>query len=134
MEKAEYGVLSLATPEGQPYGVPLSFCVARGAIYFHCALEGRKLEILSRNPSISFCVVGSTTILPAQFGTRFESAIVAGDAHEVRGAEKRLALEGLVRKYSGEFLNEGSAYIEANDARARVFKIAIQSISGKARR
>ena len=134
LQNAEYGVLSIASPDGEPYGVPLNYCVIDGAIYFHCADEGKKLEILSRNNSVSFCSVGATKIVPDQFATNYESTIVSGKAEEVKGREKQSALEGIVKKYSSQFLAEGLEYIKANIEAARVYKIVIQSMTGKARR
>jgi hypothetical protein len=44
-----------------------------------------------------------------------------------------LALEGLIHKYSQNFVSEGLKYIEKFNDKTRVFKISIESISGKAR-
>ena len=134
LERGEYGILSTSDRGGRPYGVPLSYCVLDGAIYFHCATHGHKLENLADNSQVSFCVVGETEVLPAQFATRYQSVVVSGEAAEVYQEEKQLALEGLVAKYSPEYHAEGVKYIEAVAARTRVFRIAIDAISGKARR
>ncbi len=133
LQKAEYGILSIASLDGKPYGVPLNYCVINDAIYFHCADEGRKLDILSRNNSVSFCSIGATKVLPETFGMKYESAIVSGKAEEVTGNEKQSALEGILKKYSSPFFNEGLEYIKTNIAKTRVYKIIIQSITGKAR-
>jgi len=45
-----------------------------------------------------------------------------------------LALEGLVHKYSENFFSEGLKYIEKLKDKSRVFKVSIESISGKARK
>lgn len=121
-------------PTASLYGVPLNYCVIDGAIYFHSAGEGRKLEILLRNNSVSFCAVGGVKVLPEQFATNYESAIVSGRAEEVTGREKQIALEGIVKKYSSGYIMEGLEYIKANGAAARVYKIVVDSITGKARR
>ncbi len=47
LEQGEYGILSTCGPDGQPYGLPLNYCVLNNAIYFHCALDGRKLVNLA---------------------------------------------------------------------------------------
>ncbi|MGA8753257.1 pyridoxamine 5'-phosphate oxidase family protein [Candidatus Deferrimicrobium sp.] len=134
LEQGEYGVLSTRGPDGAPYGIPLSYCVINSAIYFHCAVEGHKLENIAVDDRVSFCVVGTTEVLPAQFATRYESVILSGRAAEVFGEEKQLALEGLLAKYSAEYRLEGLKYIEAKGGRTRVFRIDIDSICGKARR
>ena len=134
LQKAEYGILSIASLDGEPYGVPLNYCVLNNAIYFHSATEGKKLDVLSKNSSVSFCAIGTSKVLPDQFAMKYESVIISGKAVEVTGSEKQLALEGILKKYSSQFLSEGLEYIKNNSASARVYKIIIQSITYKARR
>ena len=134
LQRAEYGVLSTIGEDGLPYGVPLSFVLIDQALYFHSALEGHKLDNLSTQPTVSFCVVGNTQILPARFTTAFESVIVQAKASEVFGSEKQAALEALIDKYSTEYKTEGLAYIEKAQLKTRVIRLAIESMTGKARR
>jgi nitroimidazol reductase NimA-like FMN-containing flavoprotein (pyridoxamine 5'-phosphate oxidase superfamily) len=134
LEKGEYGILSTASSNNEPYGVPLNYCLIDECIYFHCAPEGTKINNIISNPEVSFCVVGKTEVLPDQFGTKYESCIVQGLASESFGEEKQLALEGLIHKYSENFVSEGLKYIEKLKDKTRVFKISIESLSGKARK
>lgn len=134
LEQGAYGVLSTVAADGAPYGVPLSYCLLEGAIYLHSAREGRKLDHLAREPRVSFCVVGATEVLPADFGTLYESCVVEGVAREAIGDEKQAALEGLVAKYSEGFEEEGLRYIDALRDETRVFRIDVVALTGKARR
>lgn len=134
LENGEYGILSTVSSNNEPYGVPVNYCLIGEYIYFHCALEGRKIDNINSNPKVSFCVIGKTELLPDKFGTKYESCIVQGVASESLGDEKQLALEGLIHKYSEDFVYEGLKYIEKLKDKARVFRIRIESISGKARR
>jgi nitroimidazol reductase NimA-like FMN-containing flavoprotein (pyridoxamine 5'-phosphate oxidase superfamily) len=134
LTKAEYGILSTVSVDGQPYGVPLNFCILEKFIYFHCAIEGRLIENIKNNPSVSFCAVGDTEILPDKFGTKYESVVVSGNIEEVFDAEKQTGLEGFLAKYSSDFMEQGLQYIEKLRERTRVFRMAICDISGKARR
>jgi len=134
LQKGEYGVLSTVSPDGQPYGVPVSFAFNGNALYFHCAVEGHKLDNLASNPRVSFCVVGPTEVLPDKFATRYESAILFGPASELAGDEKHAGLTKLLEKYSAGFMEKGEKYINSDIGKTRVFKIEIESISGKARR
>jgi uncharacterized protein len=134
LQQGEYGVLSTVSPDGQPYGVPVSFCYANNALYFHCAVEGRKLDNLAANPRVSFCVVGETEVLPDKFATRYESVIVFGSASELTGDEKHTGLTELLKKYSADFMEKGEKYINSDIEKTRVFKIEIEALSGKARR
>jgi nitroimidazol reductase NimA-like FMN-containing flavoprotein (pyridoxamine 5'-phosphate oxidase superfamily) len=134
LNRAEYGVLSTVAKNGEPYGVPLSFCIIEDCIYFHCAVEGQKIDNIQHNNSVSFCVVGRTEVLPDKFSTKYESVIIAGEAEEVFGIDKQRGLEGLLHKYSPDFIEQGEKYIHSLSDETRVFKIRIKHLSGKARR
>ena len=134
LNNTEYGVLSTVSPDGKPYGLPLSFCIIDKSIYFHCAIEGQKIDNIEKNKSVSFCAVGKTEILPDKFGTKYESAIVAGEIEEIVDDNKQIALEGMLKKYSQNYFEKGIDYIETLKEKTRVFKISIKHLSGKARR
>lgn len=134
LKKAEYGVLSTISENGKPYGVPLNFCIIDHCIYFHCAVEGQKINNIKQNKSVSFCAIGNTEILPDRFGTKYESVIVSGEVEEVFDMNKQIAVEGLLHKYSPEFFDKGIKYIESLSEKTRVFKIAINKLTGKARK
>ncbi|HNU36390.1 MAG TPA: pyridoxamine 5'-phosphate oxidase family protein, partial [Methanomassiliicoccales archaeon] len=38
--------------DGKPYIVPMNFGYRNGCLYFHCAKEGRKLDVLRENPKV----------------------------------------------------------------------------------
>ena len=134
LNTAEYGILSTVSGHGQPYGVPLNFCVIEDCLYFHHAVEGHLVENITGNPLVSFCVVGDTEIMPEKFGTLYESVILSGNIEEVFDSRKQIGLEGIVSKYSPDFKEEGRKYIEKLWDRTRVFSLKITAISGKARR
>lgn len=133
LQNGEYGVLSTVDGNEQPYGVPLNYVLMNNCIYFHCALEGHKLDNLAANRKVSFCVVGRTKVLPAEFSTEFESVIVFGRASVIEGEERYQALNALIEKYSPEFVSEGSAYIEKFDSQTNLVRIEIQQMTGKAK-
>lgn len=132
LQDGEYGILSTVDEKGQAYGVPLNYVYLNDGLYFHSALEGHKIANIFANPKVSFCVVGRTRLLPAEFSTEFESVIVFGEAAVVQGDERYQALVGLVEKYSPEFLAEGLKYIERFDSRTKVVRVDVHSMTGKA--
>ena len=134
LNEAEYGVLSTITENEKPYGVPLNFCIIDNCIYFHCAVEGHKINNIKHNKSVSFCAVGNTEILPDKFGTKYESVIASGEVKEVFDMNKQIALEGLLHKYSPKFIEKGIKYIDGLGKQTRVFKITITKLTGKARK
>lgn len=132
LHEGEYGILSTVDEKGQAYGVPLNYIYLNDGLYFHSALEGHKVANILGNSKVSFCIVGRTRLLPAEFSTEFESVIVFGEARAVQDDERYQALVGLVEKYSPEFLEQGLKYIEQFDSRTKVVRIDVHSMTGKA--
>ncbi len=130
---AEYMVLSMVDG-GVPYTVPLNFVLLGDSLYFHCATEGRKLDVLAANPAVSACIVGRADLLvpengaPCNYSMRYESVILSGTASVVtEPAEQRTALAALVARYGGN----GAALEERAAASVRMVRIAVTAVSGK---
>lgn len=134
LQKNKYGVLSTIGEDGYPYGVPLTYIYEDEKIYFHCAVEGHKLENISFSNKVSFCVVCDTEILPEQFSTRYQSVIAFGEIKELSENDKENILRKVVEKFSPDFLEKGANYIQAAKERARVFELKIEHITGKSRK
>jgi nitroimidazol reductase NimA-like FMN-containing flavoprotein (pyridoxamine 5'-phosphate oxidase superfamily) len=60
LQFTEYGLLSVASVNKESYGVSLNYYIPDGAVYFHCAAEGRKIFLLDQNKKVSFSVVGKS--------------------------------------------------------------------------
>lgn len=129
-----YGVLSTISENGYPYGAPISYIFFNNSIYFHSAIKGHKLDNISNNNRVSFCVVGRTHILPDKFSTEYESVIVFGRVIEVFNDEKNTALLEILNKYSADYIEQGKEYIQKASKATKVMKINIEHTSGKAKR
>ena len=58
LDKAPYVTVSFTRPDGTPYGVPLSLARKdEKTLYFHCALEGDKLDCIAANPTVALLAV-----------------------------------------------------------------------------
>ncbi|MFH1981029.1 MAG: pyridoxamine 5'-phosphate oxidase family protein [Pseudomonadota bacterium] len=135
LENGEYGVLSTCGGDGQPYGVPVNYAVMGTDIVIHCATAGHKVENIAENPKVSFTVVGKTELLPEKFATRYESVIAFGRASFIDDPNlKRDGLRALVAKYAADHIKAGDDYIETLIDKTRVIRVAVDRITGKARR
>lgn len=134
---SEYGFLSLGINEnGYGYGIPISYAYdeASNSLYFHCAPEGQKLDMLKVNNKVSFCVVGVTRPIADQFTTLYESVILFCKADiELSDEEKRKALRLLVKKYSPDYEELGEIYMDKSWGRTKTFKLTITHITAKAK-
>ena len=107
LKAAEYGVLSTVGPDGEPYGVPLTYAVeddGKGLV-FHCARDGYKLACFAANPRAHFVAVQETNVLPEEFSIEYKS-----DKYSTISSE--------------EYANRAADKI-------RVFRLNIEHISGK---
>ena len=101
LDRCASGVLALTGDGGYPYAVPLSYVYADGAIIFHSAVQGHKVDAIKRDSRCSFCVIEQDEIKPAEFMTYFRSVIAFGRIHTLEDvAEKVQALRLLGRRYS----------------------------------
>jgi hypothetical protein len=135
LKRGEYGILSTVDENNHPYGIPVNYVVMEENIFFHCATEGHKLENLTANNGVSFCVVGRTELIPEKFSTRYESVVVFGHADIIQDSVLKLnALRALVAKYAPDHIAAGEAYIDKLMDQTAVVRIAIEQLAGKARR
>lgn len=138
IQRGEYGVLCTVTPEGLPYGVPISYALDEGAdiIYFHGTIqEGQKTDNLAHQPQACLTIVLQTELMPEKFATKYWSANAFGLVSNVSDeADKRHGLKCIMKKYAHDYMEQGEKYIDSTIGRARVMKMTIQSITGKARK
>jgi nitroimidazol reductase NimA-like FMN-containing flavoprotein (pyridoxamine 5'-phosphate oxidase superfamily) len=95
--------------DGQPYIIPLNYGYVlkdgQLTLYFHCAVAGRKLEIINRNDRACFEVDCShqlqTGETACQFSMHFESIIGSGRVEVITDPAERLqGLNHLMQHYS----------------------------------
>lgn len=135
LKNGEYGVLSMVSPEGNPYGIPVNYVWdGNETIYIHCAPEGRKLRCIHHNSAVSFCIIGNTHVISNKFTTNYESIILSCNAHIGLTAEERMyALRKLIEKYALPFKETGEKYAEKSFHRTEVIRLNIISFSGKSK-
>ncbi len=132
----EYGVLSMNDGEGGAYGIPINYVWdGAGAIYLHCAPEGRKLRYIAGRAKVSFCVVGETEVVSDKFTTAYRSIIL--DCRACTGLpekERMRALELLLDKYSPGDKAMGMKYAAGSFHRTEIVRLDIVEWSGKCKR
>lgn len=126
------GILALNGDEGYPYGVPVNYVYADGAIYFHSAVAGYKNELIEKDGKTSFTVIDKATNVPENVTTYFRSVIVTGKVHLVTDeVEKRKGLDYLWQKFCPEFEDKAVAEIISDGKRTAMFKVVIEELRGK---
>ena len=83
---------------------------------------------------VFFDVAGKPILMPIFVESQTVGIEPTTNIEEVFDGQKQTGLEGLLAKYSSDFIEQGREYIEKLRERTRVFKMTITDISGKARR
>jgi hypothetical protein len=132
IDRCEYGVAAFATGDGVPYCIPLSLARVGEELYFHCALEGTKLDLLRANPAVCISFVASNVAAKDKFTTYYQSAVVVGTAYEIlEDSAKVQALRALCQKLTPDNMPAFDRAIEQSLSRTGVWGIHIQQVTGK---
>lgn len=132
VEKTEYGMLCTTGSDGYPYAIAVSHVLHENCIYFHCALEGRKLDNIKDNPKVSMSFVSKAEVDQGEYTVRYESAVAVGIAKMIDDEEeKMLALKLICERYSPDMLANHLDYIQPRLKYTGVCRIDMESISGK---
>ena len=125
------GTLALYGENGYPYSVPVNFVYLNGKIYFHGAAEGYKLDCMKKDPHVSFSVIGKDDIAKENFTTLFSSVIAFGTVRVIDTMEEKFpVLEGMVGKYSPEFMESGKELI-SKGCGSVAYELTIDHMTGK---
>ncbi len=139
---ARIGRLATLGQDGYPYITPVNYVYLRGSIYFHCALQGEKLDNLRRDPKVCFAVdrplayidTGYDKNLPVcDVGQYYQSVVIRGRAEIVVDmTEKVEALNALMACHEND--PEFAAITATTPAVAlcAVVAVRVESISAKA--
>lgn len=131
MDKAPFITVSMSDADGTPYSVPLSLArTDQQTFYFHCAMEGKKLDILRANPRVCLTAVSKCkpTVGPkdGSFTLEFKSAIAFGQTSVVTDeAEKREALRAICERFLPHHMDAFDAAVERSMSRTTVVRITL---------
>ncbi len=111
LNNSEYLHLGLVD-DGMPYVVPMNYGVVKDAadghyiIYLHGAHEGRKIDIIRKNPNCCFTMErnakGFEGRLACQYGMTYECIMGFGQVHMVEDPQEKMdALVALMKTQTG---------------------------------
>lgn len=118
----------------QPYVIPLCFGYDGNALYFHCAPEGQKLDILRHNPRVcvEFDITGEVVEAKhaCSWGIEFQSVVAFGQALFIDDPEeKRKGLNLLMTQYSHP--GQEFSFSDASVSHTTVIKVVVDKVTGK---
>jgi hypothetical protein len=116
----------------KPYLVPMNFGYRDGALYLHSAREGKKIELIKKNPNVCFevdeIVQFRKAKLACDWGVEYKSVIGSGKAVFLADpGEKSRAFDIIMAQYSDGAYDYPDTMLE----RTLVIKIEIERMTGK---
>lgn len=134
LRKAHYATLAMTGADGTPYCVPVNHVAdeAYHVLYFHCAGAGEKWQLLEKEPPVCLTAVSRMSIVPNEFETAYDSAVVRGQAQVVTDeGERTKALLLLVETLDPKGMGGLAACMERCFAKTQIVKIVPRQITGK---
>ena len=130
-DKAPYITVSFTRADGTPYGVPLSLArTDDNTFYFHCALEGDKLDCIATNPKVALSAVTkcAPTVGPkdGSFTLQFKSAMAVGMAEIVTDRDEKIeAMRVICQRFLPKHMDAFDDAIARSLERTAVVKITL---------
>ncbi|MBT3177775.1 MAG: pyridoxamine 5'-phosphate oxidase family protein [Desulfobacula sp.] len=118
--------------EDKPYIVPMNFGYSNGYLFFHSAKQGRKIDLMKKNPNICFEVDELIKLkkasLPCDWGIDFKSVIGSGKAQFLEDLKEKIqALNMIMSQYSDRKFEYPDEMLE----KTAVIKVVIDEMTGK---
>jgi nitroimidazol reductase NimA-like FMN-containing flavoprotein (pyridoxamine 5'-phosphate oxidase superfamily) len=129
----ESQICRLAMVDGdKPYIVPMNFGYQDNTLFLHSALEGKKIDLIKKNPNICFEVDQLINLkkakLACDWGNEYKSVIGWGKAVLQNSLnEKIIGLNIIMAQYSGREFEYSDKMLEDT----LVIKVLIDRITGK---
>lgn len=131
LKRAPFITVSFTRADGTAYGLPMSMaCTDDNTWYFHCALEGEKLDAIRAHPEV--CLSAVTKCQPTvgpkdgSFTLQYQSAVAFGRAELVEtDEEKILGLRAISQRFLPHHMDAFDASIARSLSRTAVVRITL---------
>lgn len=127
------GVCRMGLCDGEkPYVVPMNYGFREGSVFLHSAPEGRKIEILRKNPIVCLEFETDVELIPADtpcsFSMKYRSVIATGRAVFLENAEEKgQGLNVIMGQYTGKEYDFPPEALK----RIVVIRVDLEECSGK---
>jgi len=116
-----------------PYVVPVHFGYAGKCLYFHCATQGKKLDIIRRNNNVCFEIDTDYQLVrpdgpPCKCSARYRSVIGFGKASVIEDRGEKAAALNIVSQHYG---SSPYQFSDEEMEGVAVVKIDVSNMTGK---
>ena len=115
-----------------PYILPLNYGHQDNALYFHCAPEGRKIDLIKKNNKVCFEIESDYRLVSddvsCKWTSEFRSLIGIGQIEILNNAEEKIKGLDIIMQQHGK---EDNHYPPKMLDKLLVLKLNIKELSGK---
>lgn len=134
LKTEQVGHLATLNLDGSPYVVPVHFVYFDDRIYVHGLPKGQKVDNLTRDSRVCFCVERMEGLLmderPCDVNTAYQSVVVRGQAKMLTDVSvKNAVLRHIIEKYTPSL--SATPLPEAAVRGTGVIEITIEECTGK---
>ena len=118
--------------EEYPYIVAMNYGYKNKALYFHCAVEGKKIELIRKNNKVGFEIEAPYEImkydLSCKWTTKYRSIMGTGSIEIINDLDKKIECMDIIMQQHGKMEN---SYNEKHLQNMLILKLDIASLSAK---
>lgn len=118
--------------EEYPYVVPMNFGYKDEALYFHCATEGKKLDLIRQNPKVAFEITEKQELVAGnkscEWTEHYRSIFGVGEIEIMSDYTSKLQGLDVLMQHHGKVKN---AYDPKLVDRLLVLKLSIKGMTAK---
>jgi hypothetical protein len=117
----------------KPYVLPFNFGYSKGAIYIHCAMDGKKLDLIRKNSNVFVEIDTDNAVAaasdPCNYGFRYRSVLSPGKASVITGEKEKVRALGVIMRHI-----TGMSFGKFNISKVasiRIIKVVLTGMTGK---
>lgn len=125
------GVLAVHGEDGYPYAFPMNYIYLDGKIYFHCAKTGHKLDALSSDDKVSFCVMNEGFRKSGDWALNIKSVVIFGCVKKIDPSQTAVEI---VRRIGLKYYPTAEGVedeIRKAGAHVQILELSIDHMTGK---
>ena len=116
-----------------PYIVPMNFGYKDNCLYFHCAAEGRKLDIIRRNNTVCFEIDIDYELVKSpdkicSWGAKYRSVMGSGKAFIIGDTKEKSDALNIITRHYGAGTHDFSG---EETEKINIIKVLIENMTGK---
>lgn len=121
--------------DNEPYVLPFNFTYEDKIIYLHSAPDGKKIDILNKNPkvSIAFCPTHELfhrhENVACSYAMKYQSVVIQGEVEFIDLFDEKISIMNkIMKKYTGR---DDFKYNEPAVKNVKIFRVKTTEIKGK---